>query len=137
MGKRTEYYKKYKRSQRYRDKIRCLEHYGNKCACCGIQQYEFMTIDHMNGSGRKHREQIKGKYDSIWGFLRRNGFPEGYRILCFNCNSARGAFGYCPCNGKKYTEYRDVKKDQETLSDTYKVSWEDKTGSIPKTRRVQ
>jgi hypothetical protein len=30
----------------------------------------------------------------VW--LRDNGWPEGYRVLCHNCNSARGLYGYCP-----------------------------------------
>jgi hypothetical protein len=28
--------------------------------------------------------------------LARNGFPDGYRVLCHNCNMALGQYGYCP-----------------------------------------
>lgn len=101
MNKRTEYFTRYKRMERKKDKIKCLEHYGSVCACCGEKTPEFLTIDHINGGGRKHRMNMGiktkgGRYSSSWNYTRRNGFPKDLRILCFNCNSSRGAFGYCP-----------------------------------------
>jgi hypothetical protein len=29
-------------------------------------------------------------------WLRKNGFPKGFRVLCHNCNFAHGHYGYCP-----------------------------------------
>jgi hypothetical protein len=29
-------------------------------------------------------------------WLIRENFPQGFRILCHNCNQARGYYGICP-----------------------------------------
>jgi len=77
-----------------RIKAEVLAHYGGKCVCCGESAPQFLTIDHVNGGGRTHRKTMKAS--SIFEFLKKAGFPlEGYRVLCFNCNCARGLFGYC------------------------------------------
>lgn len=81
--------KSYKRRRRER----VLAHYGGKCVCCNEERYEFLTIDHINGGGRKHRREV-GEHICRW--LEKNGFPEGFRVLCYNCNCARGQHGYCP-----------------------------------------
>lgn len=73
-----------------------IEHYGSKCACCGESRPEFLAIDHINGGGNKHHKEIKGMAIGIW--LKNNGYPEGFRVLCHNCNQSLGHFGYCPHN---------------------------------------
>lgn len=72
---------------------------GAKCACCGELHQEFLSIDHANGDGAAHRKSIgvpNGTGGNIYGWLKRNKFPEGFRVLCMNCNFALGHFGYCP-----------------------------------------
>lgn len=84
------------RAERYNRKRKVIAHYSNgsnQCACCGESTYEFLTIDHIMGGGLAHRKQI-GTY--IIGDIIRNNFPSGYQILCFNCNCAKGFYGYCP-----------------------------------------
>lgn len=78
-----------------------LFYYGGNpphCACCGEKEIKFLSIDHINGDGNKHRLEIfgtkKGGSISIW--LIRNGFPEGYQVLCHNCNMAKAFYGGCP-----------------------------------------
>ena len=56
--------------------------------------YEFLAIDHINGGGNKHRKELKN--DKLPGWLAKNNFPEGFRILCHNCNMALGFYGFCP-----------------------------------------
>jgi len=68
-----------------------------RCACCEIADYEFLTIDHANGDGAKHRRETPTVRTALAAWLRRNGFPEGFQVLCLNCNFARGHFGRCPC----------------------------------------
>jgi hypothetical protein len=77
----------------YREKV--FANYGMLCECCGESHIEFMTIDHIHGGGAKHRRQIK---KALYRWLVSNNFPEGFRTLCFNCNTAIGRFGYCPHN---------------------------------------
>jgi hypothetical protein len=77
-----------------------LNHYGPNCACCDESTYEFLALDHINGGGNLHRRSIrKGHHpggSGMYQWVIRNGFPLGFRILCHNCNSSRGAYGYCP-----------------------------------------
>lgn len=74
-----------------------LEHYGGsppECACCGESYLEFLTMDHINGGGTKQRKQLRGT--SFYRWLKKNNYPDEYRVLCMNCNFALGHSGYCP-----------------------------------------
>ncbi len=82
------------RCSKRRDKI--LEHYGNKCACCGETQKEFLALDHKNGKGQEHRKQIGGGSSGMYRWVIKNGYPDIFQILCHNCNMALGCLGYCP-----------------------------------------
>lgn len=107
--------------QGYRWRLRCevLGHYAPsghiRCACCGEKHLEFLAIDHIEGGGGKHRKQIKC---DIYTWLKRNGFPSGFRVLCHNCNQSLGHYGYCP--HKRETPLvvpRRLKEDQREASD--------------------
>lgn len=94
------------RRQRLRRKTAVFNHYGNKCECCGEDKIEFLTIDHKDGDGSKHRRSLgkprktDGRANpgggAIYLWIINNGFPDNLRILCWNCNSSIGLFGYCP-----------------------------------------
>lgn len=80
-----------------RIRIAALRHYGGPnptCACCGEPRLEFLAIDHVNGGGNQHRKREGIKNLSRW--LRKNKYPEGFRVLCNNCNFSLGLYGYCP-----------------------------------------
>ena len=79
---------KYKRERNELFKTQVLEHYGPICACCGETHKEFLTVDHVNGEGYIHRKNTKLPRSSEW--LARNNFPEGFQILCMNCNYLKG-----------------------------------------------
>lgn len=68
---------------------------GYECNCCGETMPEFLQIDHVNNDGAEHRRQIKAS-GGIYSWLKRNGFPQGFQVLCANCNYAKGFYGYCP-----------------------------------------
>lgn len=74
------------------------ERYGKVCACCGEATDAFLTLDHINGDGAEQRRKLKwqGKGVQFYFWLIRNGLPDGYRTLCFNCNAAAGTSGICP-----------------------------------------
>lgn len=79
-----------------------IYHYSNgsmDCECCGEGHYEFLCIDHINGGGNKHRVEIGLGTQSFYSWLVRNNYPDGYRVLCTNCNSSLGFYGYCPHQG--------------------------------------
>lgn len=94
--KQKESFKKYY----YKLKNSTLIHYSGdppKCACCGETIYEFLTIDHIDNKGAEHRKKIGisgGASFYIW--LKHNGYPKGFQILCLNCNWAKGIYGICP-----------------------------------------
>lgn len=78
-------------------KLEVITHYGGRCACCGETEPLFLTIDHINGGGTAHRKEIGYFGSSFYIWLRRENYPEGYQVLCFNCNCARGLNGgICP-----------------------------------------
>lgn len=89
-----------------------LTHYsGNplRCACPNCYYHihdcpiEFLTIDHINNDGAKQRENLyngKRRYGAgkrFYSWLKQNGYPEGYQVLCYNCNCGKERNkGVCP-----------------------------------------
>lgn len=101
-----EKYKAHKIQKRLDWKNFCNEiytAYGNKCWCCGESNPGFFTIDHVNNDGAKHRHRSsKNKKDrvnnaKIFREIKRAGFPDTFRLMCFNCNCGRQRNGgICP-----------------------------------------
>ena len=59
-----------------------------KCACCGEQEMYFLSIDHIvNRKKWGHEGYTSGK---LYRFLIKNDFPDGFQVLCMNCNFAKG-----------------------------------------------
>ncbi|ALY08960.1 HNH endonuclease [Arthrobacter phage Glenn] len=80
--------------RRLREKV--IQHYGGKCACCGEDRYVFLNIDHINGGGNAEH---KAQGPDLARRLHRSGYPEGFQILCWNCNNAKhllGSLDLCP-----------------------------------------
>jgi hypothetical protein len=80
-------------------RIEALRAYSNggepACACCGETTPMFLAIDHVNGGGFKQREELGGGGFYTW--LRKNNYPEGFQLLCHNCNLGRQLNGgICP-----------------------------------------
>ena len=78
-----------------------LRAYGGTCKCCGESRPEFLSLDHTNGDGSAHRKEIGGSQraggSKTYTWLKQHGFPQDrFRLLCHNCNLARGLYGYCP-----------------------------------------
>lgn len=90
----------YNRDRRHRYKRLALEMYGGnppKCKCCGEDIYEFLTIDHINGGGGKHRKSLNNVNCGIYGWLLKNKYmPNDFQVLCMNCNMAKFHCGICP-----------------------------------------
>jgi hypothetical protein len=87
------------RCKRYQSKMKLLvlDAYGHSCECCGEKEILFLTVDHINGGGRKHTQEIGGRGHNLYRWLVKHNFPQGFRILCFNCNCGRAANkGICP-----------------------------------------
>jgi hypothetical protein len=73
-----------------------LQAYGHTCTCCGESRHEFLAVDHINGDGAYDRRAGRVGY-VLYLWLKQNGYPKDrFRLLCHNCNSAIGFYGYCP-----------------------------------------
>lgn len=85
-------------------KQRTMDYYGGKCVCCGEAGLVFLTVDHIDGNGAKHRKQIapnhKGRGlcgDLFYRWLEKNNYPSGFQTLCYNCNIGKHRNGgVCP-----------------------------------------
>jgi hypothetical protein len=74
-------------------------HYGGyKCACCEITEPMFLTIDHINGGGCRHRKEMAPfNGGQLYKWLKDNNYPPGFRVLCMNCNQGTWRNGgICP-----------------------------------------
>lgn len=69
--------------------------YGGFCTCCGENELEFLTIEHLLGDGSKERKAL-GNY-GVYKRLRSLGFPkDNYTVLCMNCNWVQRYGKTCP-----------------------------------------
>lgn len=57
----------------------------------GAKDIDVLNIDHINGGGRRHMAEIKanGFGGTLYAWLRRNNFPDGFQVLCYNCNNKK------------------------------------------------
>jgi len=86
------------RKYRHEARLEAISHYSNgenKCSCCGENNEEFLTLDHPDGGGSKERRE-KGKGYCTAEALRARGYIDERRVLCANCNTSFGHYGYCP-----------------------------------------
>lgn len=70
-----------------------------QCQCCRETNLMMLTIDHIEGKGNKHRQQVTNgrAAETFYRWLKKSGFPDGYRTYCFNCNvAAHLNGGVCP-----------------------------------------
>lgn len=83
-------------ASKLKKKIKVMEYYGGRCACCGENILAFLTIDHIANDGGEHRKKISSG-SGIYNWLATNNFPPGFQVLCFNCNCGRSVNGgICP-----------------------------------------
>ena len=105
-----KYHEKYNKEVKQRRldlKLEVMAHYSKVisksdipvCACCKEKHIEFLTLDHINGrKSMNHKPSLKA--DKLCRTLKREGFPKGIQVLCWNCNSAKSDKGVCPVHKK-------------------------------------
>lgn len=99
---------------RIRDQV--FAYYGDKCACCQVDDPGFLTIDHVHGGGTKHRKQLNR--NSIYSWLVKQKFPEGFQTLCFNCNLGRSKCGgVCPHESERQANAAMLQSTQASNPD--------------------
>jgi len=93
--------REYTNKRRIKFRKMVLTHYSNgnlKCSCCGESNIYFLTIDHINNNGNKHRKEINSSGGPhFYDWLIKNNYPAGYDVLCMNCNHGKSRNnGKCP-----------------------------------------
>lgn len=86
-----------KRRENAELRAKVFRHYGTTCACCGTT--ENLSIDHVNGNGGDHREELFGRRygggHELYRWLVKNGFPAGFQTLCLPCNQSKSKGERC------------------------------------------
>jgi hypothetical protein len=87
--------------RRRREKDAVFAAYGGYvCACCGETEKAFLTLDHLNNDGNKHRKQVAGRTSGAgawtYAWAIKNRFPPVFQVLCMNCNWGKRVNGVCP-----------------------------------------
>jgi hypothetical protein len=90
-------------------KLAVMAAYGGSCVCCGESEIRFLTIDHVDGDGASHRRATSTKGGpQFYRWLRKNNYPGGFQLLCWNCNAGRYFNGgICPHQEEKWQGYLD------------------------------
>jgi hypothetical protein len=86
----------------HRERLRkaVFDHYGRTCACPGCNATTNLTIDHVNGDGRAHRDGLfaghgRAASSEMYRWLVKNGFPDGFQTLCGPCNASKAVTEAC------------------------------------------
>ena len=73
---------------RYKKRVIAYYSYGQMCCMdCKENILDLLTIDHVNGGGKKHAKIHK---NDLYRWLISRNFPLGYAVLCIRCNWLKG-----------------------------------------------
>ena len=95
------------KNQRDDRRLNILQHYSKRhsnsnipcCRCCGENYHiDFLEIDHIAGKKQMDLEpelkklnySSKLRNQNLHRWIIKNNFPDGFQILCTNCNFAKG-----------------------------------------------
>lgn len=101
----------------YKLRNQAFEYYGWKCACCEETEPYFLSIDHVKGHGNRHRRELgmksQGSGAGFYKWLKDEGYPKDYQVLCMNCNHGKMRNkGICPHELSKCNDYSERKYNQ-------------------------
>lgn len=59
---------------------------------CEIVDIDMLCVDHIDNNGNEHRRGIKkvGGGRAIYMWIKKNNFPSGFQVLCWNHNAKKG-----------------------------------------------
>lgn len=106
--------------ERSKLKLEFLNAFDWKCTCCGESDGRFLTLDHINNDGNKHRENYN-EQQIMYQAKKENWPKDKYTCLCFNCNCGRSANGgICPHKNTSKDNYKEkLLKTQYNLGRTH------------------
>ena len=57
------------------------------CRWCGQGDLDVLVLDHIKDDGKQHRSSgVIYKHGTVYTWIVSAGYPEGFQVLCFNCN---------------------------------------------------
>jgi len=82
--------RKYAQRRSREIKLDVLSHYSKNggepvCTRCGFSDIRALSIDHILGGGSYHRRLYSKTGKQFYRFLKKEGYPNGYQVLCMNC----------------------------------------------------
>ena len=96
---RMSRYSKIRNAERKR---KLIFHYSNGLMCCmnhhcevpnGAKDIRVLTLDHINGGGKKQERELRRKGINFYDWLIKNNFPEEMKgqlqVLCHNCQEIK------------------------------------------------
>ena len=102
-------------------KLEVFSHYSGgrpKCKCCGFNNIIGLSVDHIKDrKNAKHPSKYFGP--QLYGWLKRNGYPTGFQILCIMCNTAKSNNGICPHQRQEKCLQKIIKENLDSLSDKF------------------
>jgi len=99
-----------------------IDAYGGKCACCGETRKEFLSIDHIDGNGNKQKKEIGVRTSQeFYCWLKQNNYPEGFQVLCFNCNCGKRNFSVCPHIKEDFEKEFEAKHETASRKSEWKL----------------
>lgn len=113
------------KKRRLKLKEQVFNHYGKLCVCCGETRMLFLTVDHVNNDGAAHRNALMngrgrtgGASARLFLDIIRKGFPDSFRILCYNCNCGRARNkGICAHEEERQANAAMLQSTQASISD--------------------
>jgi hypothetical protein len=91
---RSSYCRACRKSYEQGLKVQAFATLGGECACCGQDDVNKLTIDHLNGDGAALRK--RGGHAGVSLYAKVIAGEPGFRLLCWNCNfSAFLGHGVC------------------------------------------
>lgn len=85
----------YWRAWHQKRKRTVIDRYGGRCECCGETEIEFLSMDHINGGGRRERIAfgVSGVFKRL---LKSEERLPGFQVLCMNCQFGAQHGRTCP-----------------------------------------
>ncbi len=79
-----------------------------QCDGCTVDFIGFLELDHIKGDGKAHRlaNGLGTGGARLWQHVKDAGYPEGYQVLCSNCNGSKGTKGACALYGQSHVSSR-------------------------------
>lgn len=93
-----EYERERGRTNVLRNKLKIINHYTNGEMRCmnsdcevpgGAKNIWALSIDHINGGGRKHAEEIRRSGSNFYAWIIKNNYPNNLQCICMNCNTIK------------------------------------------------